>query len=80
MALLPERTAPARLPAHCRAGAEAFLVLAAKGLTVEAPRIGKAEIILFLADFLPAECTGQLFPVTHDYPLFSWAFFPCTLS
>lgn len=63
--LLPEQTAPARLPAHCRAGAETFLVLGAEDLAVETPGICETEVAFFLADRLPAEGTCHLFPVTH---------------
>jgi hypothetical protein len=68
------------LPAHRRAGAEALLVLGAEELAVESSGIRKTEIALVLADSLPAESACRLFPVTHNYPLFSWAFFPYTCS
>jgi len=64
-ALRPERAAPARLPAHGRAGAEALLVLGAEYLAVKSAGMCETEVALLLADRLPAKRAGRLFPITH---------------
>lgn len=61
----PERTTPARLPAHGRAGAEAFLVSGAENLAVETPAIGEAEVAFLFAYLLPAQGAGWVL-VSHD--------------